>query len=86
MRRKAAKTPGAIDPTGRRNAALDAFLTAKVQQGFEIEAHTGTHAIIVGHERPGGVLRRLRRRKRFVVSVDEHGNEVTMTPAKQTRS
>ncbi len=85
MGRKAAKAPGAIDPTGRRNAALDAFLTAKVQQGFEIEAHTGTHAIIVGRE-PGGVLRRLRPRKRFVVSVDEHGNEVTMTPAERVRN
>jgi hypothetical protein len=86
VEKKAAKAPGAIDPTGRRNAALDAFLTAKVQQGFEIEAHTGTHAIIVGRERPGGVLRRLRRRKRFVVSVDEHGNEVTMIPAERVRT
>ena len=37
----------AIDPTGGRRKALDAFLGTKLQEGFEIEAHTDTHAIIV---------------------------------------
>jgi hypothetical protein len=57
-----------------------------VEQGFEIETRIRTHAIIVSNGRPGGVLRRFRRRKRFVVSVDEHGSEVTMTPAEPVRS
>ena len=87
MERKPAKAPGATDPTGRRNSALDAFLAAKEEQGFRIESRTGTHAIIVGHERRrGALLRLLRRRKRFVISVDEHGDEVTMMPAEQLRS
>ena len=63
---------------------MEAFLAVKARKGFEIETRTGTHAVIV--ERRGALLRRLRRRKRFVVSVDEHGDEVTMAPAEQLRS
>jgi hypothetical protein len=38
---------GAIDPTGGRKEALDAFLETKLREGFEIETHTDTHAIVV---------------------------------------
>jgi hypothetical protein len=37
---------GEIDPTGRRRNALDAFLESKLKEGFEIETHTDTHAIV----------------------------------------
>ena len=37
---------GAIDPTGEREDALDAFLETKLGEGFEIETHTDTHAIV----------------------------------------
>jgi len=75
---------GEIDPTGRRAMALDAFLMAKRQEGFEIETHTDTHAIVV--ER-ASLLKRLGggAGNRYVVSVDEHG-EVTMIPAEPKRS
>jgi hypothetical protein len=77
----------AIDPTGERKNALDAFLKTKLQEGFEIETHTDTHAIVV--EREGkSLLSRIRGRdapNRYVISVDEHG-EVTMVPAEPKRS
>ena len=75
---------GEIDPTGGRKNALDAFLEAKVKQGFEIETHTDTHAIVVEQK---SILSRLRARgaNRYVVSVDENG-EVTMIPAEPKRS
>jgi hypothetical protein len=76
---------GAIDPTGQRKDALDAFLEAKLREGFEIETHTDTHAIVV---QPQSLLGRLRGRgaaHRYVVSVAEHG-EVTMIPAEPKRS
>ena len=38
---------GAIDPTGGSKEALDAFLETKLPEGFEIETHTDTHAIVV---------------------------------------
>jgi hypothetical protein len=78
---------GAIDPLGRRKDALDAFLEAKVRDGFRIETHTDTHAIIV-EGRGKSFLSRFRRHgavSRFVVSVDEDG-EVTMIPAEPRRS
>src|SRR6266496_6499724 len=73
---------GAIDPLGKRKNALDAFLETKVAEGFRIETHTDTHAIIIvgGHRKP--LWSRFRRHgagSRYVVSVDEHG-EVTMIP------
>jgi hypothetical protein len=77
---------GEIDPLGQRKNALDAFLETKLGEGFRVETHTDTHAIIVGgHGR--SLLSRLRRRggSRFVISVDEHG-QVTMIPAEPRRS
>jgi hypothetical protein len=79
---------GANDPTGRRKDALDAFLETKLQEGFQIETHRDTHAIVVAPDRRKSFLRRLRGRSaadRYVVSVDEHG-EVTMIPAEPKRS
>jgi hypothetical protein len=79
---------GAIDPTGGRKDALDAFLERKLQEGFEIETHTDTHAIVVDRGRRKSVLSRIRGRgaaNRYVVSVDEHG-DVTMIPAEPIRS
>ncbi|HET9436967.1 MAG TPA: hypothetical protein VFO64_02105 [Gaiellaceae bacterium] len=76
---------GDIDPTGGREEALDAFLQTKLREGFAIETHTPTHAIIA---RGNSFLRRLRWRgstERYVISVDEHG-EVTMIPAEPLRS
>jgi hypothetical protein len=76
---------GEIDPTGRRKDALDAFLETKLREGFEIETHTDTHAIVVQGR---SFLSRFGGRgaaSRYVVSVDEHG-EVTMIPAEPKRS
>ena len=77
---------GEIDPTGEREKALDAFLEIKLQEGFEIETHTETHAIIIERGQVKSLLSRIRgRAHRFVVSVDENG-EVTMVPAERKRS
>ena len=79
---------GAIDPTGGREEALDAFLETKLREGFEIETHTDTHAIVVEGGRRESFLSRFRARgaaNRYVVSVDEHA-EVTMIPAEPKRS
>jgi hypothetical protein len=77
---------GEIDPTGERKVALDAFLETKLLEGFEIETHTDTHAILVGRRGwKSLVRRRLRGDDRYVVSVDEHG-AVTMIPAEPKRS
>jgi hypothetical protein len=79
---------GAIDPTGGRKEALDAFLETKLREGFEIETHTDTHAIVVERGRRESFLSRFRARgeaNRYVVSVDEHA-EVTMIPAEPKRS
>lgn len=76
---------GEIDPTGQRKVALDEFLETKLREGFEIETHTDTHAIVA---RRRSFLRRLGGQNpadRYVVSVDEHG-EVTMVPAEPKRS
>ena len=78
---------GAIDPTGKRKDALDAFLETKLREGFEIETHTDTHAIVVERDPRQSLLNRFRRRgaaNRYVISVDEHG-EVTMGPAEPKR-
>jgi hypothetical protein len=78
----------AIDPTGERKDALDAFLATKLQEGFEIETHTDTHAIVIERDKRKSLLSRLRGHdapNRYVVSVDEHG-EVTMIPAEPKRS
>jgi len=77
----------AIDPTGGRKDALDAFLDTKLQEGFEIETHTDTHAILIEREQRKSFLSRFRGHDphRYVVSVDEHG-VVTMIPAEPKRS
>jgi hypothetical protein len=63
------------------------FLETKVAEGFRIETHTDTHAIIVGgHRKP--LWSRFRKQgggSRYVVSVDERG-EVTMIPAEPERN
>jgi hypothetical protein len=79
---------GEIDPTGGRKDALDAFLATKLQEGFEIETHTDTHAIVVEQGGWKAFLKRLRGQgaaNRYVVSVDQHG-EVKMIPAEPKRS
>jgi hypothetical protein len=79
---------GEIDPTGGRKDALDAFLEGKLREGFEIETRTDTHAIVVERHKPKSFLGRFRvsgAAKRYVVSVDEHG-EVTMIAAEPIRS
>ena len=78
---------GAIDPTGRRKDALDAFLATKLQEGFEIETHRDTHAIVVAHDQRKSFLSRFlgSTPDRYVVSVDEHG-EVMMIRAEPKRS
>ena len=79
---------GAIDPTGGRKSALDAFLQAKLEEGFEIETQTDTHAIVVEPHPGKSFMSRLRApaaANRYVVSVDEHG-EVTSVPAEPKRS
>ena len=78
----------ATDPTGARKDALDAFLNTKLREGFEIETHTDTHAIVIERDQPKSFLSRFRAHDaphRYVVSVDEHG-EVTMIPAEPKRS
>jgi hypothetical protein len=86
--RKERAMAGAIDPLGQRKNALDAFLETKVAEGFRIETHTDTHAIIIvgGHRKP--LWSRFRKHgagSRYVVSVDERG-EVTMIPAEPKRN
>ncbi len=78
----------AIDPTGERKDALDAFLDTKLQEGFEIETHTDNHAIVIERDQRRLFLSRFRGHDaphRYVVSVDEH-DEVTMIPAEPKRS
>jgi nucleoside-triphosphatase THEP1 len=76
---------GAIDPTGRRKDALDTFLATKLREGFEIETHTDTHAIVAQRKSFLSWIRERGTVDRYVVSVDEHG-EVTMIPAEPKRS
>jgi hypothetical protein len=85
-------------PKGRRSDRRDRFDGRKerrsrrilgdnetrLREGFEIETHTDTHAIVVEKR---SFLRRIggRGAKRYVVSVDENGG-VTMIPAEPKRS
>jgi hypothetical protein len=75
---------GETDAGGNRRRALDEFLEARLVEGYRIEAHEATHAIVVQGDR--SPLRRLlgRRRRRFVVQVDDHGT-VSMRPAEPVR-
>jgi hypothetical protein len=66
-----------------RMKAMTAFLLERVREGYAIETHTDTHAIIG----PSGRWSWLNpfRRRRCVVSVDAEGN-VTTRPAEPRRS
>jgi hypothetical protein len=77
---------GDVDPFGERKRALASFLEKRVREGFGIETHTDTHAIVVECRRRS-IWGRLRggAGERYVVQVDEHGS-VTMTPAEPKRS
>jgi len=78
----------AIDPTGERKLALEAFLEVKRGQGFEIETQTDTHAIVLKRNVLKSVVNLFRRSdsaSRYVVSVDERGG-VTMVAAEPKRS
>jgi hypothetical protein len=69
-----------------RKRALTVFLDSRVSEGFRIETHTDTHAIIGPANRGWSFLDHLRKAKpRQVISVDEHG-EVTVAPAEPVRS
>ena len=76
---------GEIDPIGTRREGLDAFLDQKVEEGYEIETRTDTHAII--SRRPKGLKRFMSGGDpgRYVVEVDEYGS-ATMRPAEPRRS
>jgi hypothetical protein len=65
---------GEIDATGARKHSLDAFLDAKVAEGYSIETRTDTHAVIVRRSR--GLRRFMNSRDgdRLVVEVDEDGH------------
>jgi hypothetical protein len=68
-----AMTTGAADV---RSAALDAYITRRVAQGFRIETRSGTQAVIARRHRLYFVLHWFVRglaEQRYVVSVDEHG-------------
>jgi hypothetical protein len=75
---------GEIDPLGTRKDALDAFLEARVEEGFQIETHTDVHAIIV--QPPSrSALGRSVDAGRLVIEVDEDG-VVSSRPAEPRRS
>ena len=75
---------GETDAGGKRSRALDDFLAEKVAEGYSIESHEATHAIVV--QRRGSLKRRLvgRGARRFVVQVDDRGT-VSMRPAEPVR-
>jgi hypothetical protein len=74
---------GETDAGGVRRHALDEFLDARVAEGFRVEVHEATHAIVV---QGGGSLvsRLLGRRRHFVVEVDDRGT-VSMRSAERVR-
>ena len=76
---------GENDPLGTRSAGLDRFLDRKLEEGYEIEVRTDTHAIIF--RRPKGLKRFTSGADpgRYVVEVDEDGI-ATMRPAEPRRT
>ena len=76
---------GEIDPLGTRRDGLDAFLERKLEEGYEIETRTDTHAIIF--RRPKGLKRFIGGAEagRYVAEVDEDG-VATMRPAEPRRA
>ena len=80
------------DQERRRTDALNAFLDEREREGFRVETHTDTHAIIGPPHRPPhrrrslrALLRRPSSHPRQVVSVDRDG-QVSMRPAEPLRS
>ncbi len=76
---------GEIDPRGTRRHGLDTFLDQKLEEGYELETRTDTHAIIF--RRPKGLKRFTGGADpgRYVVEVDEDGT-ASMRPAEPRRS
>src|SRR5215210_4220426 len=76
---------GEIDRLGTRKDGLDAFLDRKLEEGYEVETRTDTHAIIF--RRPKGLKRFTSGADpgRYVVEVDEDGI-ATMRPAEPRRT
>ena len=76
---------GEIDPLGIRTDGLGAFLDRKLEEGYEIESRTETHAIIF--RRPKGIRRFTSGADpgRYVVEVDEDGIATTR-PAEPRRT
>jgi hypothetical protein len=71
-----------------RRDALTAFLDDREREGYRVESHTHTHAIIGPPDRRRslrGLLRKPRSYPRQVVSVDRDG-EVSIGPAEPLRS
>ena len=71
-----------------RRDALTAFLDEKEREGYRVETHTHTHAIIGPPDRRRSLRGLLRKRgslPRQVVSVDREG-EVSIGPAEPLRS
>lgn len=70
-----------------RSAALDAYIAQRKAQGFRVETRSGLQAVIVRQHPLYFVLHwfpRVAAEKRFVVSVDEHG-EVAAIAAQPRR-
>ena len=70
-----------------RRDALTAFLDERERDGYRVETHTHTHAIISppdGRRWLRGLLRKRDPLPRQVVSVDRHG-EVSVSPAEPLR-
>jgi hypothetical protein len=76
--------PQETDAEGNRSRALSEFLAAKTAEGYRVDVHESTHAIVV--QGRGSVWQRLlgRGSLRFVVQVDDHGT-VSMHPAEPVR-
>ncbi|HEV8463002.1 MAG TPA: hypothetical protein VGQ38_20115 [Gaiellaceae bacterium] len=69
----------------RRKKALDAFVEARLDEGYLVETRTDTQAVITQAGRPFGWMRRKRTLIREVIAVDADG-VVTITPAEPLRS
>jgi hypothetical protein len=62
--------------SNRRSDALDAYIAKQTADGFRVETRSGAQAVLVRRHPLYFVLHRFPRvsaEKRFVVSVDEHG-------------
>jgi hypothetical protein len=68
-----------------RKAALDAFLSERVAEGFRIETRTDTHAIISRRRKGFKRFTSGADPGRYVVEVDEDG-VATMRPAEPRRT